>query len=106
MRKTSDDCTVTPGEPEKPAKPSEPENPTKPEDPSKPTTPETRISRIRETAVLPTAMIPILPAVEAPTEEQRAARPASGFRTQRAGGIAEQTVPGRRVSGSSWDGMA
>ena len=28
--------------------------------------------------------------------------PASGFRTQRAGGIAEQTVPGRRVSGSSW----
>ena len=41
VRKTSDDCTVTPGEPEKPAKPSEPENPTKPEDPSKPTTPET-----------------------------------------------------------------
>ena len=51
-------------------------------------------------------MTPILPAVEAPTEEQRAARPASGFRTQRAGGIAEETVPGRRVSGSSWGGMA
>ena len=39
-------------------------------------------------------------------EERRPVLPASGFRTQRAGGIAEQTVPGRRVSGSSWGGMA
>jgi len=39
VRKTSDDNTVTPGEPEEPTTPSEPEEPTKPSEPEDPTTP-------------------------------------------------------------------
>ena len=59
------------------------------------------------TAAIAAPMTRTIPALRAPhIEERRQMLPASGFRTQRAGGIAEQTVPGEEsVDRARWNGV-